>query len=85
VLDLQSDDNRWLISVPRVRPGWGRRNPRSNSRAFCGIHKTLGARPLQQVIRKHLGDAVRQVLKAGRAPFGVLGLAESNDSLEILV
>lgn len=50
-----------------------------------GMHKTLGARPLQQVVRKHIGDAVRQALKLGRSPVGVLGVAESNDSLDIVL
>jgi ATP-dependent Clp protease ATP-binding subunit ClpA len=48
-----------------------------------GIHKALGARPLKNAIRKYIGDAVRQALKLGRPPMGVLSVNTPADNLTI--
>lgn len=49
-----------------------------------GVHKALGARPMKRVVQKFLGDALRNALKCGANPSGVVVLAEAEDSLTVL-
>lgn len=46
-----------------------------------GVHKALGARPLQQVVRKHLGDAIRTAFKGNQPTSGLLSVSEAADRL----
>lgn len=48
-----------------------------------GIHKTLGARPMKNTVRKFIGDSLRFALKDGSAKSGVLKASPSNDRLMI--
>ena len=48
-----------------------------------GIHKTLGARPLKKMMQKFIGDAVRDAMKAGAQPSGVLAVSLLSDRLMI--
>jgi ATP-dependent Clp protease ATP-binding subunit ClpA len=48
-----------------------------------GIHKALGARPMKGTVRKFVGDAVRDTIKAGEPAFGVLIVSPLNDRLMI--
>lgn len=50
-----------------------------------GIHKTLGARPMKNTVRKFIGDALRSALKDGTATSGVLTVSPSNEELTISV
>jgi ATP-dependent Clp protease ATP-binding subunit ClpA len=49
-----------------------------------GIHKAFGARPMKKTVQKFIGDAIRQTLKSGSFPSGVLTVAPSNDGLMII-
>jgi ATP-dependent Clp protease ATP-binding subunit ClpB len=46
-----------------------------------GIHKTLGARPMKKTVQKFMGNAIRQALKAGQHPSGMLTFSSFSDSL----
>lgn len=46
-----------------------------------GIHKALGARPMKKTVQKFIGDAIRQALKSGRPPTGVLSVNSPPDNL----
>ncbi|MBE2204044.1 MAG: ATP-dependent Clp protease ATP-binding subunit [Chthoniobacterales bacterium] len=46
-----------------------------------GTHKTLGARPMKKTVRKFIGDAVRQALKARQTPTGTLAVSPQADQL----
>jgi ATP-dependent Clp protease ATP-binding subunit ClpA len=48
-----------------------------------GIHKTLGARPLKKMMQKFIGDAIRDAMKAGAQPSGVLAVSLLSDRLMI--
>jgi ATP-dependent Clp protease ATP-binding subunit ClpA len=48
-----------------------------------GIHKALGARPMKGIVRKFVGDAVRDAIKAGEPSSGVLIVSPLNDHLMI--
>jgi ATP-dependent Clp protease ATP-binding subunit ClpA len=48
-----------------------------------GIHKALGARPMNGTVRKFIGDAVRDAIKAGEPSSGVLIVSPLNDRLMI--
>ena len=48
-----------------------------------GIHKALGARPMKGMVRKFVGDAVRDAIKAGEPSSGVLVVSPLNDRLII--
>jgi ATP-dependent Clp protease ATP-binding subunit ClpA len=48
-----------------------------------GIHKALGARPMKGTVRKFVGDAVRDAIKAGQPSSGVLIVSPLNDRLKI--
>ena len=48
-----------------------------------GIHKALGARPMKGTVRKSVGDAVRDAIKAGKPSSGVLIVSPLNDRLMI--
>ena len=48
-----------------------------------GIHKALGARPMKGIVRKFVGDAVRDAIKAGEPSSGVLVVSPLNDRLMI--
>lgn len=37
-----------------------------------GIHKALGARPMKAIVRKIIGDTIRDTIKVGQLPCGVL-------------
>jgi len=49
-----------------------------------GIHKALGARPMKRAVQKFIGDAIRNVLKHGGHPCGLLEVAREADSLTII-
>jgi len=49
-----------------------------------GIHKTLGARPMNKTVQKFLGDAIRQSIKSSVTPMGMIEVAPSKDGLTIL-
>jgi ATP-dependent Clp protease ATP-binding subunit ClpA len=49
-----------------------------------GIHKALGARPMNKTVQKFIGDAVRDALKAGVRPSGVLSVSPLDDRLLII-
>jgi len=46
-----------------------------------GIHKTLGARPMNKTVQKFLGDAVRQALKSEMLPSGTLAVCTETTGL----
>jgi ATP-dependent Clp protease ATP-binding subunit ClpA len=48
-----------------------------------GVNKALGARPMKRVIQKYLGDAIRDALKCGTRPSGVLVLSPAEDRLMV--
>ena len=48
-----------------------------------GIHKALGARPMKGIVRKFVGDAARDAIKAGEPSSGVLVVSPLNDRLMI--
>jgi ATP-dependent Clp protease ATP-binding subunit ClpA len=48
-----------------------------------GIHKALGARPMKGTVRKFVGDAVRDAIKADQPSSGVLIVSPLNDRLKI--
>jgi ATP-dependent Clp protease ATP-binding subunit ClpA len=48
-----------------------------------GIHKALGARPMKGTVRKFVGDAVRDAIKAGEPSSGVLVVSPLSDRLMI--
>jgi ATP-dependent Clp protease ATP-binding subunit ClpA len=48
-----------------------------------GIHKALGARPMKGTVRKFVGDAVRDAIKAGEPSSGILIVSPLNDRLMI--
>ena len=48
-----------------------------------GIHKAFGARPMKGTVRKFVGDAVRDAIKAGEPSSGVLIGSPLNDRLMI--
>jgi ATP-dependent Clp protease ATP-binding subunit ClpA len=48
-----------------------------------GIHKALGARPMKGTVRKFVGDAVRDAMKAGAPSSGILTVSALNDRLMI--
>jgi ATP-dependent Clp protease ATP-binding subunit ClpA len=48
-----------------------------------GIHKALGARPMKGTVRKLVGDAVRDTIKAVEPSSGVLVVSPLNDRLMI--
>ena len=50
-----------------------------------GIHKTLGARPMKKTAQKFIGDAIRDALKAGASPSGILTVSPLNDRLRIFM
>ncbi|MGC1479757.1 MAG: AAA family ATPase [Chthoniobacterales bacterium] len=50
-----------------------------------GIHKTLGARPLQQVVRKHLGDVVRDAVKLNQPSSGRIRVSANFERLVFVV
>jgi ATP-dependent Clp protease ATP-binding subunit ClpB len=49
-----------------------------------GIYKTLGARPMKKTVQKFIGDAIRDALKAGASPSGILAVSSLNDRLRIV-
>ena len=49
-----------------------------------GIHKTLGARPMNKTVQKFLGDAIRQSIKSSVTPTGMIDVSPSNDTLTML-
>lgn len=48
-----------------------------------GFHKTLGARPMKGAVRKLIGDAIREALKATVSSSGILRVSPHNDHLVI--
>ena len=49
-----------------------------------GFHRTLGARPLKQVIAKRLGDAVASAVKAGYHPSGTFDVMPNHSGLRLV-
>jgi len=49
-----------------------------------GIHKTLGARPMKNTVRKFAGDAIREALKSATVPSGALVVSPRGDNLSVL-
>jgi ATP-dependent Clp protease ATP-binding subunit ClpA len=48
-----------------------------------GIHKTLGARPMRKTVQKLVGDAVKDAIKSGRSPSGILMVTASTNQLAV--
>jgi hypothetical protein len=50
-----------------------------------GFHTALGARPMKGVVRKFIGDAIRDVLKCSLQPSGTIVISPANDRLMLTV
>lgn len=48
-----------------------------------GIHKTLGARPMKRTVQKLIGDCIRNALKAGNPPRGLVIVEATKNALAI--